>query len=218
MTRTLLIPGLASALALAACAPAGPPLQNVGTTNTQQGAIIGGIAGAVTGAIADDDERARGAVLGGILGAAGGGAIGAVLDRQEARLRQQVGDQRIAITNTGEALVVTLPQDILFATDSAAVRPDLQDDLRAVAANLGEFPNSTVQVIGHADNTGTAAYNQQLSSRRAQSVAEVLTGAGVPGSRVVSLGRGEDQPIASNLTPEGRALNRRVEIVIRPNA
>ena len=102
--------------------------------------------------------------------------------------------------------------------DSAALRPDLTNDLYAVAANLQKYPASTIQVVGHTDNTGTAGYNQDLSQRRAGSVAGVLISAGVPGSRIVAVGRGEDQPVASNLTPQGRAQNRRVEIVIRPNA
>ncbi len=71
-------------------------------------------------------------------------------------------------------------------------------------------------MIGHTDNTGTAAYNQDLSQRRASSVASVLRDSGVPGARIAAYGRGEDQPVASNLTPEGRAQNRRVEIIIRP--
>jgi outer membrane protein OmpA-like peptidoglycan-associated protein len=124
----------------------------------------------------------------------------------------------VQITNTGDRLIVTLPQDILFATDSASVRPDLQNDLRTVASNLQNYPNSTVQIIGHTDNTGEAAYNQQLSQRRADSVSSVLLGAGVPASRIQAYGRGEDQPIASTLTPERKAQNHRVEIVILPTA
>jgi outer membrane protein OmpA-like peptidoglycan-associated protein len=70
--------------------------------------------------------------------------------------------------------------------------------------------------VGHTDNTGTAAYNQDLSQRRAVSVANVLRDAGVPSGRISAYGRGEDQPIATNLSPDGRAQNRRVEIIIRP--
>jgi outer membrane protein OmpA-like peptidoglycan-associated protein len=109
-----------------------------------------------------------------------------------------------------------MPQDLLFAVDSAAVRPDLRADLSAVASSLLRYPNSRIEVIGHTDNTGAAAYNQDLSQRRAVSVAGVLREGGVPGARIAAFGRGEDQPIASNLTPEGRAQNRRVEIIIRP--
>ena len=76
--------------------------------------------------------------------------------------------------------------------------------------------DTRIEVIGHTDNTGSAAFNQDLSQRRASSVANVLRDSGVPSNRLVTFGRGEEQPIASNLTPEGRAQNRRVEIIIRP--
>jgi len=113
---------------------------------------------------------------------------------------------------------VTMPQDILFDVSSSAIQPALRTDLATVATSLQNYPDTTVQVIGHTDSTGSAAYNQSLSERRANSVANVLLDNGVPSSRVRPIGRGEDQPVASNLTPEGRAQNRRVDIVILPNA
>ena len=103
-----------------------------------------------------------------------------------------------------------------LAPDSATLRADLTRDIKAVASSLLRYPNSTIEVIGHTDNSGSAAYNQDLSQRRAVSVANVLRESGVPNGRIAAYGRGEDQPIASNLTVEGRAQNRRVEIVIRP--
>ena len=90
--------------------------------------------------------------------------------------------------------------------------------LGKVADNLMNYPDSTVTVVGHTDNTGAAAYNQDLSQRRADAVANVLRDAGVRASRLIAYGRGESQPIATNLTAEGRAQNRRVEIHIQPNA
>jgi outer membrane protein OmpA-like peptidoglycan-associated protein len=123
----------------------------------------------------------------------------------------------LTVTNNGQYLVVNMPQDLLFATDSAVVRGDLTRDLRAIAASLQKYPTSNISVVGHTDNTGTAAYNLDLSQRRASSVAAILRDSGVSSSRMTIVGRGEDQPIASNLTPEGRAQNRRVEIIIRPN-
>jgi outer membrane protein OmpA-like peptidoglycan-associated protein len=120
------------------------------------------------------------------------------------------------VVRSGDQLIVTMPQDVLFATDSAAVRPDLQRDLYTLAGSLNRYPDTTVEVIGHTDNTGDAAYNMRLSRQRAQSVASILVNAGVPSYRVVPIGRGEDQPIASNLTAEGRQANRRVEFIIRP--
>ncbi len=222
MTRHIAIAApLAAVLALGACAvdPMGPQRSSAAdpNANARQSAIAGGLIGALAGAAVDDDRRIRGAIVGGALGAGGGAAIGARLDRQEAALRSQL-NSRVGIVNTGNELIVTLPQDILFDTDSAALTGSLRSDLLALASSLNEFPQSTVDIIGHADNTGDAAYNQDLSTRRAQSVARAIQNGGVSGARLRAFGRGEDQPIASNLTPEGRAQNRRVEIVIRPTA
>jgi len=205
----------ASALTLAACTDGSFDPANSGD-NTRGGAIAGGILGAVIGASrADDGKGVRGAIIGGAIGAAAGAGIGALLDRQEDALRCELGSN-VQIVNTGSELIVTMPQDILFATNSDTLRSDLQGDLRALAANLRDFPNSTVEVIGHTDNTGSAEFNQSLSERRAQSVAGVLLREGVSSSRLRSIGRGESVPIQTNLTPEGRTQNRRVDIVIRP--
>ena len=205
----------ASALALTACQT---PLPGQGNQNTQQGAAVGAGIGAVLGAISGDnrEERIRNAAIGAVIGGGLGAVGGANLDRQEAELRGQLG-ANVGIVNNGQNLVVTLPQDILFAVDSTSLTGALQNDLFSVAASLNRYPDTTVNVIGHTDNTGAASYNQDLSQRRAQAVASVLINAGVAPQRIRSIGRGEDSPIASNLTPEGRQQNRRVEIIITPN-
>ena len=209
--RLPLLAASAGVLFLAAC---DDPMTGQ-TDRTRTGALAGAAIGGVVGAGTGDGGLGRTAVGAGI-GAAAGGLIGQQLDRQAEALRREMGDDRINIENTGEELIVTLPQEILFATDSAEVRPDLRRDLRAMAANLNRNPGSRVQVIGHTDSTGAAAYNQSLSERRANSVANVLRDAGVSNNRITAVGRGEDQPVATNLTTEGRSQNRRVEIVIRP--
>lgn len=215
MMKTPLILAAAGTLFLTACVdPNAYP--NDPNARQRSGAVIGGLVGAVTGAaVSGDGDELKGAIVGGALGAGAGALIGADLDRQAAELRGSLSSN-ISVTNTGDYLIVNMPQDLLFATDSAAVRPDLTADLRTVASSLLKYPNSRIEVIGHTDNTGTAAYNQDLSQRRAVSVANVLRESGVPGNRIAAYGRGEDQPIASNLTPQGRAQNRRVEIIIRP--
>jgi outer membrane protein OmpA-like peptidoglycan-associated protein len=179
---------------------------------TKNGAIIGALAGAGIAAVTDGD-----ALMGAALGAGAGAIIGNVLDKQEAELRAQLDDD-VRIENTGDRLILTLPQDILFDVDSYSVNAGLQDDLAKVATSLEKYPDSTVQILGHTDNTGSASHNQSLSERRANAVADVLLTNGVPVNRIDTIGRGEDQPIASNLDEEGRRQNRRVEIVILPTA
>ncbi|KEJ94938.1 OmpA family protein [Pseudosulfitobacter pseudonitzschiae] len=211
---------LMGSMALTACTAPGQLGGNPNDPkrNTKTGALAGAVSGALLGAaVSDDGDRGDGALIGAVLGGAVGAGVGYNLDKQEAELRRSM-DSNVQITNTGDRLIVTLPQDILFATDSFAVRPDLRDDLSAVAASLQRYPGSTVQVIGHTDSDGDAAYNQQLSERRATAVSEVLLQNGVPYSRIQSFGRGESQPVATNLNAAGKAQNRRVEIVILPNA
>jgi len=168
--------------------------------------------------VSKDGKRGDRAIAGAFVGGAVGAGVGFGLDKQEADLRRDLGNDNVTIQNTGDRLIVTLPQDILFATDSFAVRSDLRRDLNTVASNLQAYPDSTIQIVGHTDSDGDAAYNQQLSERRANSVADVLLDAGIPFSRIQTFGRGESQPLASNLDPAGKSENRRVEIVILPNA
>ena len=212
MSKMSLAVAVSGVLALTACETVTDP--NNPNRNTQAGALIGAGLRAAIGATNNGD---RGDILtGAVVGAGLGAGAGFLLDRQEAELRQQLGSNA-TITNTGDQLIVTLPQDILFATDSAALSGGLRSDITALAASINNYPNTTINVIGHADNTGDAAYNQDLSARRAQSVSSALINSGVNPGRIRSIGRGEDAPIASNLTPEGRAQNRRVEITITPN-
>lgn len=216
LVRTPFVLAAAAVIGLSACQA---PLPGQGTENTQQGALMGAGLGAVLGAISaggDRDEAIRNAALGAALGGGLGAAIGNDLDRQEAELRGALGSS-IGIVNTGNQLIVTMPQDILFAVDSATLTGSLQADLVAVARSLNRYPDTQVNVIGHTDHTGEAGYNQGLSQRRAQAVGSVLINAGVAPARINAIGRGEDAPIASNLTPEGRQQNRRVEIIITPN-
>lgn len=213
-TKTPFALAIIGTLSLAACTD---PAQIGGPqNNTQSGALIGAGVGAVAGQIIGGDTTAT--LLGAAVGAGVGAAAGYNLDQQEAELRRDLGNDAVQITNTGDSLVVTMPQDLLFATDSAAVRPDLQQDLFTVAGSLQQYPQSNIQVIGHTDSDGDADYNQRLSERRANGVSSVLINAGVPAARIQPIGRGENQPVASNLDAAGKAQNRRVEIVIVPTA
>lgn len=216
--KSLLVVGSAAAIALSACTPVDQYSANP-NQRTKEGALTGAAIGAGLGVLTGrgGKDKLDRAVIGGAIGALAGGVIGSNLDRQASELQAELNDNRIRIINEGNQLRVVMPEGILFATDSAAIQGSIRNDLYTVADNLNRYPNTRVEVVGHTDNTGSAAYNQDLSERRAAAVAAVLRGAGVSGGRIVSYGRGESAPVASNLTPEGKAQNRRVEILIIPN-
>lgn len=189
-----------------------------GGQQARNGAAIGAGLGVLAGIASGDTavERRQNALKGAAIGGLVGAGIGNQLDKQEEELRAQMGGN-VGIVNNGSNLVVTLPQDILFATDSTAVSGASQNDIFTLASSINRYPNTTVNVVGHTDNVGDASYNFDLSQRRAQAVASVLINGGVAPQRIRSVGRGEDQPIASNATASGRSQNRRVDIIITPN-
>ena len=181
----------------------------------KRGAGVGAAAGAVLGAVVGNQtgNPTTGAVIGAAAGAAIGGAVGHRMDQQQKEL-QQIPNVEVTRPSENE-INVQLTNDILFDFGSAALRPESQTTLHDLAANFQRYPDEAVDVEGHTDNVGTAAYNQTLSENRANSVRSYLVSQGVPASRVTAVGFGETRPKASNDTPEGRQVNRRVEIHIR---
>ena len=179
--------------------------------NAQKGAVIGAIAGLAT---SGDNASSRPERI--VGGAIIGGVIGNELDRQAAALEEATSGN-VLIQNTGDRLIVTLPQDILFNVNSTRVSGTLQSDLSALAQNLLDYPNSNVQVIGHTDSQGSIEYNQNLSNERALAVVSILNQGGVPRNRLQAVGQGETQPVATNQTVAGRTQNRRVEVIILPS-
>ncbi|KQN07253.1 MULTISPECIES: OmpA family protein [unclassified Sphingomonas] len=183
-------------------------------------AAIGGIGGAVGGYLLGDlvggrrdrTEKILGAGIGGLAGA----GIGAYMDKQERDLRARTAGTDIDVTRRGDDLFLNMPSSITFATDSAAVSSQFRPTLDRVADVLREYNQTYIDVYGHTDSTGSDAYNQTLSERRAAAVADALAGRGVQAARIGTRGFGESQPVASNETEEGRAENRRVEIKIVP--
>ena len=140
------------------------------------------------------------------------------MDEQEKKLREQTAGTGIDVTREGDNLILNMPSNVTFAVDSAAIDPAFQTTLGSVANTLSRYEKSYVDVLGHTDSTGSDAYNQSLSERRAESVANFLANSGVQRARLATKGYGESQPIASNATEAGRAANRRVEIKIVPIA
>lgn len=213
-TRFTLLLATTGVLALGACAtttdPYGNPTGNM--SKTQQGALAGAVVGGLIGAGESSENAIKGAVIGATAGAVGG----SILDQQQKALQQSLNNPNIRIVNNGSYLTVVMPESTLFATDSSAVGAQGQNDLYTIARNLNQYPNSRIQVVGHTDSTGSAAYNQDLSERRARSVSGLLSAGGVSTSRIATSGRGASAPVASNDTAAGRAQNRRVEIMIVP--
>ena len=179
-------------------------------SNLRTGALGGAVAGAVVGGLASGS--ARGAIVGAAIGGAAGAAVGAVMDSQAEDLQDRLPNARVE--RVGEGIAVTFDSGILFAVNQATLQPAGQQNLRDLVASLEEYEGTEVLVVGHTDSTGETAYNQGLSERRADAARNFLTGAGLEAGRVRAMGRGEEEPIASNDTEPGRQDNRRVEIAI----
>ena len=176
------------------------------------GALGGYLLGDLVGGRGDRTEK----VLGAGIGAIAGGAVGAYMDRQEADLRRQTAGTGVDVIRQGDDLILRMPSGITFPVDSSAIQPQFRSTLDGVAQTLGSYNQTYIDVLGHTDSTGSDAYNQALSERRAQSVADYLSMRGVARARMGIRGYGETQPIAPNETEEGRSQNRRVEIKVVP--
>ena len=118
----------------------------------------------------------------------------------------------------GEGIQTTFASGLMFDFDSDRLRPEAATNLRSLASSLTAYPNTDLLIVGHTDSEGKTDYNQALSQRRAQSVADFLTSHGVSSYRLRNAGRGESEPLASNESESGRQQNRRVEVAIFANA
>ncbi len=201
-----------------ACTTLDPYTREEKTSKTAKGAMIGAGIGAVVGLISGDDavERRQRALIGAGVGALAGGAVGNYQDRQEAQLRAELEGTGVSVYRDGDNITLNMPGSITFATDSSDLSPAFFDVLNSVGKVLGEFDKTVVEVAGHTDSTGSDAYNQSLSERRAASVATYLQGQGVMSQRLITVGMGESRPVADNSTADGRQANRRVEITMVP--
>jgi len=178
----------------------------------ETGIVVGAATGAAIGA-AGAERKTRGAIIGAAAGAVAGGLIGWYLDQQEKELQRIAG---LKTQRKENILIVNMPGALLFDVDSTELKPGSQQKLREVAQILKRYPLSDLEVAGHTDNSGSAEYNQRLSERRAQAVKDFLVAEGIDPARIIARGYGETMPVASNDTPEGRQLNRRVELKIIP--
>lgn len=222
--RSLAAAAVAGVIALTGCTSPNPYSNgNDGgngeqkTSHTAIDAGVGAIAGAALGALTSGKhDRGRGALIGAAAGGAIGGVVGHRADKQEAQLREKLANSGVAVERHGDTINLVVPGAISFATNSAQLTPNFYTSLNQVAGSLKEYPDSTVQIVGHTDSTGPADFNQQLSVNRANAVVVYLSAQGIEPARMQALGMGPSQPVADNRTVEGRAQNRRVEIKIIP--
>jgi outer membrane protein OmpA-like peptidoglycan-associated protein len=140
------------------------------------------------------------------------------MDRQEDDLEVALQGTGATVRRRGNDLIVTMPADVTFAFDKSDIRSRFYGPLNAFARTMLNYPGTDVEVVGHTDAVGSDAYNVSLSERRGRAVADYLVAQDAEPSRLVVEGMGESEPIASNATVEGRAANRRVELIVHPRA
>ena len=203
---------------ITACTTLDPYTREEKTSNATKGAAIGAAAGVAIGLISgsNSSERKKRALILGGAGALTGGGVGYYMDQQEMKLRQRLEGTGVSVTRIGDNITLNMPGNITFAVDSSDISSGFYAVLDSVALVLQEYDKTLVEVAGHTDSTGSEQHNQQLSERRADSVAAYLVSREVTGERLIVLGAGEAYPISSNETAAGRQLNRRVEITIVP--
>ena len=203
--RTVIALVAAGSLGLGACASMSKK-EGGAATGAAAGAAIGGIIGNQTG------STARGAIIGAIVGGAAGAVIGHQMDQQAKEIDASV--EGATVERVGEGIQVTFASGLLFPYDSDVLQPAARTNLIELANSLKKYPESSVLIVGHTDDTGSDSYNQGLSQRRADAAAAFLATQGIARSRVQTSGKGESEPVATNLSDEGRQQNRRVEVAI----
>ncbi len=186
-------------------------------SRTEKGAAAGAGAGAVIGGVVGSKygDTAKGAIIGAAVGGTAGAIIGQQMDRQARELEEDL--EGAEVDRVGEGIAVRFDNSLLFDFDSADLRAPARDQLRSLATNLQDYPNTDLVIVGHTDATGSDEYNMGLSRRRANSAASYLQSQGVSTDRITTVGKGEGEPIASNDTDAGRQENRRVEVAIYAN-
>src|SRR5262245_31583860 len=161
--------GLTAMTVLASCYTYDPYSNEKKVSKTTTGAGIGAAVGAVAGILTGNDARSRrkNALIGAGIGALAGGAVGNYMDRQEAKLRQQLQGTGVSVTRNGDTITLNMPGNVTFNSDSSDLRPNFFEVLNSVSLVLKEFDKTLLEVAGHTDNTGSTAHNQTLSEKRA---------------------------------------------------
>lgn len=201
-----------SFLTLTGCTSIDPYTGQTRASDTALGTGIGAISGATVGALIGGE---RGALIGAGVGALGGGAIGYNMDKQNAELRQALVGSGVQVRKVGNSIQLIMASDVTFSTNQSTIQGDFYQTLDSVAVVFKKYNNNTITITGYTDSTGNPSYNQRLSEDRAQSVGNYLISRGVPSNRIYTNGMGQRNPVASNATAQGKALNRRVIITLR---
>jgi outer membrane protein OmpA-like peptidoglycan-associated protein len=180
----------------------------------EKGAVIGAAAGGAVGGVIGNNtgSTARGAIIGAVVGGAAGAVIGHQMDQQAKELKLEIPGA--TVERVGEGIQITFASGLLYDFDSDAIRPAAAQNLQNLAVSLKKYSNTALLIVGHTDALGSTAYNQDLSTRRANSAAAYLTTQGVGTGRVHTSGKGELESLASNETEAGRQKNRRIEVAI----
>ncbi len=212
MRKLILV--VAIAATLTACVTADDPNRRL-----KAGAAVGAVVGAVIGHAVDNDKG--GLLTGAAVGAAAGAGVGYYMDNQqkemEAVLAEEQANHDLEVQRLeDETLKIDISNEVSFDFNSSALKPAFLATLDKVAGILERYPHTVIHVVGHTDSVGSEAYNMTLSRQRAESVVSYFTAQGIAASRLVTLGRGELAPRATNDTEAGRQLNRRVEIYVKP--
>ncbi len=205
---------LISSLFLNACTTIDPYTREEKTSNAAKGTAIGAVSGAVLGVLIGDSSKS--ALIGAGVGALAGGGAGYYMDVQETKLRQKLEATGVSVTRVGDSIVLNMPGNITFRTDSSDISADFYSVLNSISLVFNEYPKTYIDINGHTDSVGDAAYNIGLSQRRADSVSRYIQTRNVLAQRISTRGMGESSPIASNNTAQGKAQNRRVEIRLTP--
>ena len=206
------------AILVAGCETINPYTGETQTSKATKGALIGAVAGAVVGLVSGDNavERRQHALIGAGIGALAGGGIGYYMDVQEAKLRQKLEGTGVSVTRIGDNITLNMPGNITFETASSNLNGDFYRVLDGVSEVVNEYDQTVIEVAGHTDSRGSAEYNLGLSDRRADEVGTYLESRGVMRLRIITVGLGEDMPVADNSTSRGQLLNRRVELTLVP--
>lgn len=186
-------------------------------SNTVKGGAIGTVGGGVVGGVIGNQlgNTTLGVIIGAVVGGTAGALIGNYMDKQAEEIKKDIEGAKVE--RVGEGIKITFDSGILFMTNSSSLQSEAKLNISKLAKILNKYPDTNVLITGHTDSDGTEEYNQTLSEKRAKAVSDYAITQGIASSRISMVGLGETEPVASNDTPDGKKLNRRVEIAIFAN-